>query len=79
MTKQWKFKVVKSQRGGQGEWFYYPAAATFEREIGAHRYASQFAASQREAGVTGTRIVVMSRRQFEGDYGPTNFVAEYKV
>lgn len=75
----WRFKVVKSQRGNDGRWFSYPAAATFSEEADARSYAERFAASQRAAGVVGTRINVLSRRRFEGPFGPTNYVAEYRV
>lgn len=67
----WKFKVVKKQRGMQGQWFAYPAAMTTESESEAREYAEQFAAEQRAAGVLGTRIVVETRGR--------KFIAEYKV
>lgn len=75
----WNFKVVKSQRGTDGKWFSYPAAATFEVEAEARKYAEKFAASQRSAGVAGIRINVLSRRKFGGPFGRTNNVAEYRV
>lgn len=71
MSKVWKFKVVKSQRGPQGEWFSYRAAMTTEDETEAREYAEKFAASQSAAGVVGTRINVLTR-------GGRN-VAEYRV
>lgn len=79
MGKAWKYKVVKSQRGMQGQWFSYPAAATFEDLEEAKAYAEEFAAEQRAAGVAGTRINVFSRKKFDGPYGRTDGVAEYKV
>lgn len=57
--KKWNYKVVKSQRGMDGKWFRYPAAATFEHFSDAEQYATEFAASQ--AGVSGTRINVLTR------------------
>jgi hypothetical protein len=60
-TKQaWTIKVVKSQRGGQGQWFRYPAAVTTTSEADAIAYAEQFAAEQQ--GVPGTRILVLARK-----------------
>lgn len=60
-TKQaWTVKVVKSQRGGQGQWFRYPAAFTSASESDAIAYAERFAAEQ--AGVGGTRILVLARK-----------------
>jgi len=76
MARNWNYKVVKSQRGMDGRWFSYPAAATFETEAKAREYAAQFAAQQR--GIGGTRINVLSRRQFDGSVGRTNNVAEYR-
>ena len=76
--KNWTHKVVKKQRGMQGEWFAYPAAMT-GTEAECRKYAEQFAASQRVAGVVGTKIVVESRKRFAGPYGPTNHVATYRV
>jgi len=75
----WTHKVVKSQIGNNGCWFNYPATATFNDEATARQFAETFAAEQRAAGVTGTRIVVRSRKTFSGDFGPTNCVAEYRV
>lgn len=67
-TVVWKYKVVKKQRGSQGEWFSYPTAGTFRSESDARGYAEAFAAEQK--GVLGTRIVVLTRGG--------KFVAEYK-
>jgi hypothetical protein len=58
--KTWAYKVVKTQRGNQGQWFRYPAAATFATQSEAEQYAEQFAADQR--GVAGTRILVVARK-----------------
>lgn len=58
--KTWAYKVVKSQRGGQGQWFRYPAAFTTADEAEAVEYAGRFAAAQ--AGVPGTRILVLARK-----------------
>jgi hypothetical protein len=58
--KPWAYKVVKSQRGGNGQWFRYPASATFADEAEAVRYAERFAAEQ--AGVPGTRVNVLARK-----------------
>jgi len=60
--KTWTTKVVKSQRGGQGEWFRHPAAMTTDNESEAIEYAEQFAAEQKAAGVVGTRILVLARK-----------------
>jgi hypothetical protein len=57
---KWAYKVVKSQRGGQGQWFRYPAALTTADEAEAIEYAERFAAEQ--AGVSGTRILVLARK-----------------
>ena len=73
----WTHKVVKSQRGADGKWFYYPSTSRFNTEEGALHYAKQFAAEQ--AGVPGTRILVLSRKSFAGEFGRTNCVAEFKV
>lgn len=72
MTKTtWTHKVVKNQRGMQGKWFDYPAAATFSSEAQARQYAEIFAAEQTAAGVVGTRINVLTRGG--------RLVAEYRV
>lgn len=57
---KWAFKVVKAQRGMQGQWFRYRAAATFETQAEAEKYAREFAEDQR--GVAGTRILVVARK-----------------
>lgn len=69
--RNWKFKVVKKQLGNQGQWFAYPAAMTTASEDEARKYAEEFAAEQRAAGVTGTKIVVETRGR--------KFVAAYSV
>ena len=69
----WTHKVVKAQRGSQGEWFRYRAAATFGNETDARQYAEQFAAEQ--AGVGGTKILVLTRKGADGG----NLVASYPV
>ena len=56
----WKYRVVKKQRGLQGEWFSYPGRA-FSTLEDATEYATTFAADQTQAGVVGTRIVVIGR------------------
>lgn len=66
MAKKWTHKVVKVQRGGDGKWFNYRAAATFTSEASAVAYAKRFASEQCASGITGTRIVVRSRKK-----GPT--------
>ena len=71
MTSNWKFKVVKSQRGGDGKWFAYRAAMTTADESEAREYARDFAANQAAAGVVGTRINVLTRGG--------KHVAEYRV
>jgi hypothetical protein len=58
--KAWAYKVVKTQRGSQGQWFRYPVAATFLTQVEAEEYAKSFAESQR--GVAGTRILVIARK-----------------
>ncbi len=58
--KKWNYKVVKTQRGSQGQWFRYPAAATFATKSEAEDYARNFAAQQR--GVAGTRVLVVARK-----------------
>ena len=58
--KNWTVKVVKVQRGGQGEWFRYPAAYTSDNEADAIAYAERFAADQK--GVAGTKIQVITRK-----------------
>lgn len=60
MKTQWNTKVVKTQRGGDGTWFRYPAAMTATNESDAVKYAEQFARNQ--AGVAGTRILVLARK-----------------
>lgn len=68
IRKAWTHKVVKTQRGGQGEWFRYRAATTgSERDC--RRYARDFAEEQRDIG--GTRILVLTRGG--------RYVAEYRV
>lgn len=57
---KWAYKVVKAQRGTQGQWFRHPAAATFADAADAVAYAERFAADQR--GVAGTRILVVARK-----------------
>jgi len=74
----WTHKVVKSQRGTNGRWFAQ-SSQTFANEQSAREFAEKFAAEQREAGVTGTRINVLSRKSFAGEFGPTNNVAEFQV
>lgn len=56
----WTHKVVKAQRGSQGQWFRHPAAFTASDEATAVTYAERFAADQ--AGVPGTRILVLARK-----------------
>lgn len=58
----WTHKVVKAQRGGNGQWFRYPAALTTADEAEAVAYAERFAAEQTAAGVVGTRILVLTRK-----------------
>ncbi len=55
---KWTFKVVKKQRGMQGQWFAYPAAKT-GTETECREYAAHFAEQQK--GIGGTRIVVLTR------------------
>ena len=55
----WTHKVVKTQRGHQGQWFRYPAAMTGSL-VEALAYAHQFAHEQRAVG--GTRILVIARK-----------------
>jgi hypothetical protein len=75
----WNYKVIKTQRGLRGQWFAYPAT-TFGDEQAARKYAEQFAADQRAAGVVGTRIVVVSRARVRNEFGRlSNLVAEYRV
>jgi hypothetical protein len=78
-NRQWQFRVVKSQRGRNGQWFPYESAATFATQNDAVQYAERFAREQRAAGVVGTRINVMSRKIMDGDFGPTYNVAEFKI
>lgn len=59
-VKSWTYKVVKTQRGLGGQWFCYPAAATFTSQSEAEAYARGFAAQQ--LGVAGTRILVIARK-----------------
>lgn len=61
---KWNYKVVKSQRGGQGQWFNYPTAATFVTLAEAEVYAERFAREQAEVG--GTRILIRSRKGADG-------------
>ncbi len=76
----WTHKVIKMQRGTDGKWFAYPAAATFGSEAEARAYAERFAAEQRAAGVAGTRVNVVARKAFVGNLGfRTTHVAEYRV
>ena len=58
--KAWAYKVGKTQRGMQGEWFRYPAAATFATQAEGEQYARDFAEQQR--GVAGTKILVVTRK-----------------
>jgi len=74
----WTHKVVKSQRGMDGKWFVQ-SSKTFAGEQAAREFAERFAAEQQAAGVVGTRINVLSRKSFAGEFGPTNNVAEYRV
>ena len=60
MKNNWTHKVVKEQRGMQGEWFRYPAAKIGTEEE-CRKYADEFADEQRTAGVVGTRIRVLTR------------------
>jgi hypothetical protein len=57
----WTHKVVKTQRGGQGQWFRYPAAKTGS-QAECEAYAEQFAREQTAAGVAGTLILVVARK-----------------
>lgn len=72
-TAKWNYRVVKAQRGGDGKWFRYPAAKTFSNDADARKYAQEFAREQ--AGVAGTKILVLSRKNFRGPFGKTNVVA----
>jgi hypothetical protein len=58
-TTRHGYEVCKKQRGGNGEWFTYPASR-FDTETEAVAYADAFAAEQQ--GVAGTRIVVRRRK-----------------
>ena len=58
--KKWTHKVVKLQRGMNGQWFAHRAAMT-GTETEARIYAEKFATEQTNAGVTGTRIVVRTK------------------
>ena len=60
--RSWKFRVVKRMRGMQGQWFDFPTAETFLTEQNALEYASEFAITQRRAGVTPFKIDVRTRR-----------------
>lgn len=63
MAKQaWTHKVVKMSRGVDGKWFAFRAAGTFADAESAIGYAREFASEQRVAGVSGTRIAVVSRK-----------------
>jgi hypothetical protein len=76
----WSFKVVKKQRDGDGKFFAYPAAATFERKADALKYARDFANAQRAAGVAGTIIAVCSRKKVMSDCGiKTHTLTEFRV
>lgn len=72
----WQYKVVKSMRGLQGQWFDFPTAATFETQAEARKYAKEFAESQKAGGVRTARYCVRSRRK-----GPCGgyTVAEYRI
>ena len=59
-TTAWTHKVVKAQRGSQGQWFRHRAAFTSADEAAAVAYAERFAADQ--VGVPGTRILVLTRK-----------------
>lgn len=56
----WTHKVVKQQRGANGEWFSYPGRG-YSSEFEAVAAAEKFAARQSE--VPGTRIVVLARKR----------------
>jgi len=60
MGNKWTHKVVKTQRGGKGSWFRYPAAATFATQEAAETFCREFADAQ--AGIGGTRILVIARK-----------------
>lgn len=62
MKSKWQYKVVKTQRGQQGQWFRHRAAYTSVDEASAVQYAEGFAAEQQAAGVTGTRVLVLARK-----------------
>ena len=55
----WTHKVVKKQRGADGNWFKYPAAMTGTLDE-ADKYAKKFAEDQ--TGVGGTKILVVARK-----------------
>lgn len=57
--QQWTHKVVKTQRGSDGQWFRY-AGRAFASLDEAVTYAEQFAGDQ--TGVSGTRILVVARK-----------------
>ncbi len=59
---QWTHKVVKMQRGGDSKWFAHKTAGTFASFDEAMVYAESFAAEQRAAGVTTTRVTVIARK-----------------
>lgn len=56
----WKYRVVKRQRGMEGEWFDYPGRGFVCMEE-AQKYAADFAAEQEASGVVGTYIAVLTR------------------
>lgn len=63
--KNWNYKVVKMSRGGNGEWFSHPTAATFEQIEDAKEYARKFHAEQQASlGVNdGHKYCVLPRRK----------------
>lgn len=58
MATSKQYRVVKSGRGGQGEWFDFSRGTPFALESEAREHAASFAAEQRAAGVTCVRITV---------------------
>ena len=70
------YNVERYSRGMNGRFFGFGAAATIHSKVGAVDYAKELAAELKADGVSGegTHIRVLSRRVFEGEYGPTNIV-----
>lgn len=69
-NQSWRYKVVKSVQAPDGVWISFAAAAVFDYEDDAVRFARAFALGEWEGGKTRVKIEVQTRgRKVIAEYG----------